>query len=170
MRRMNRWPKPAEVRAFYGDPDPDHNGVADRMWEMNSLERISPPYRMVLAWDTARRLNSITVHKKCASSLFRILEAIAKHYGSEQGIEANRMHMFGGTYAFRLTRGGVSLSMHSYACAIDLDPASNGLGRAWKESQGMMPEAVIDIFKGEGWAWGGDFKRPDAMHFEAITR
>lgn len=157
------------VRAFYGDPDPDHNGTPDRVWEMEALERFSPPYRMVLAWDTTKRLNSITVHKKCASSLFRILSRIAEHFGSEQAIEANGMHLFGGAYNFRTMRGATKLSMHAYGCAIDLDPEANPLGRRYKEAAGMMPRAVVDIFKSEGWTWGGEWKRADCQHFQAAN-
>lgn len=166
----NPWPLQSQMKAFYGDPDAGGDGVADRVWELNNLERISPPYRMVLAWDTSKKVNSITVHKKCASSLLRILTRIAEHYGSEQAIEAARMHYFGGCYNFRMTRGGVTLSNHSYAAALDLDPAANGLGIRYKESNGMMPMAVVNIFEAEGWFWGGRFKRPDCMHFEAVRR
>ena len=31
----------------------------------------------------------------------------------------------------------------------------------------MISPVVVDIFKAEGWKWGGDFTNPDAMHFEA---
>jgi hypothetical protein len=162
------WPKQSDVRAFYGDPDQDHDGIASRMWEVENLERIAPPYGMVLAWDKTRKLNSITIHKKCASSLFRILTKIADHYGSQEKLEAARMHLYGGAYNFRMMRGSTKLSMHAYGCAIDLDPASNGLGIKYREANGMMPMAVVNIFRAEGWRWGGDFKRPDCMHFEAV--
>lgn len=163
------WPKASELKAFYGDPDAGHDGIPDRVWEMNNLERFSPPYRMVLAWDTKKALNSITCHKKCASSLLLILNRIADHYGSQEAIEKARMHMFGGAYNFRLMRGATKLSMHAYGCAIDLDPEANRMGRPYKEMHGMMPMAVVNIFKAEGWAWGGAWKRPDAMHFEAVS-
>ena len=170
MADMSIWPTQAQVRAFYGDPDPDHNGVADRTWEFSALERITPPYRMVLAWDPAKRLNSITVHKRCASSLHTILTKIAEHYGSEQAIEANRLHLFGGAYNFRLMRGSTKLSMHAYGCAIDLDPERNPLGQRYSEAKGMMPMAVVNIFEAEGAVWGGRWKRPDAQHFQwALT-
>lgn len=165
---MEKWPTAAKVKEFYGDPDAGHDGVADRVWEMANIERFAPPYRMVLAWDPTKRVSAIACHKACASSLHRILTKIAEYFGSEQAIEANRMHMYGGAYNFRLMRGSTKLSMHSYGCSIDLDPASNGLGRAYKESMGMMPMAVVEIFKAEGWAWGGRWKRPDCMHFEAV--
>lgn len=165
---MSIWPTQKQAGEFYGNPDPHHEGVPDRVWELQNLERIAPPYRMVLAWDTVRRVNSILVHKKCASSLLRILTKIAEHYGSEQALEANRLHLYGGCYNFRMQRGSTKLSNHSYGCAVDLDPEGNPLGKPWDEKT-MMPTAVVKIFADEGWAWGGRWHRPDCQHFEAVS-
>jgi len=164
-----QWPHQSQVRSFYGDPDPDRDGFPNRTWEDQNLVLLTPPYRMVLAWDTSVRLRRIRVHRKCEDSLLRILTNIAGHFGSEQAIEANGMHLFGGCYNFRTMRGGTSLSMHSYACAIDLDPERNPLGKAHNEKQGMMPMAVVKIFEAEGWTWGGKWKRADCQHFQAAN-
>jgi hypothetical protein len=58
--------------------------------------------------------------------------------------------------------------MHSYGCAIDFDHTNNAMGKQWLPNSEMMPTSVIEAFNGEGWSWGGLFKRPDAMHFQAI--
>lgn len=166
---MNVWPTQAEIKNFYGDPDAGHDGVADRVWELNNLERITPPYRMVLAWDKTKQLNSITCHKKCASSLLRILENIQAYYGTQDKIEHARMHLFGGAYNFRMMRGSTKLSMHAYGCAIDLDPEANPMGTTYHEDSGMMPVQVVQIFRNEGWTWGGRWQRPDAQHFQAAN-
>jgi hypothetical protein len=167
---MSKWPKPYEVKSFYGDPDKNSDGEADGQWRLENLERITPPYRMVLAWEPKRRLNSILVHKKVASSLLYCLNKISLLFGSEQAVEANRMHLYGGCYNFRLMRGATKLSMHAYGCAIDLDPEANPLGKRYEEGKGMIPMAVVKIFEDEGWAWGGRWERPDCQHFEAIER
>lgn len=166
---MTKWPRQADVQTFYGQPDAGHDGIPDRVWEMEHLERFTPPYRMVLAWDHSKQLNSITCHKLCASSLLRILENIQAYYGTQEKLEQARMHLFGGAYNFRLMRGSTKLSMHSYGCAIDLDPEANRMGLEYKEDSGMMPMAVVRIFQNEGWKWGGRWSRPDAMHFEATS-
>ena len=57
--------------------------------------------------------------------------------------------------------------MHSYGCAIDLDPANNPLGRAWRSDAGMIPRFVIEAFTAEEWTWGGRWARPDPQHFQA---
>jgi hypothetical protein len=51
-------------------------------------------------------------------------------------------------------------SAHSYALAIDLNAVYNPLGR----TPTMAPE-IVECFKEEGFAWGGDFNRRDGMHF-----
>lgn len=165
----NVWPLQSGTRHFYGDPDPDRDGVANRSWEDHNLVLITPPYRMVLAWDITAPVRKIRVHRKCEDSLLAILNNIADHFGSEQEIESNRLHLYGGCYNFRLMRGGTSLSMHSFGCAIDLDPSHNQLGKAYSEKDGMMPMAVVKIFEREGWVWGGRWHRPDCQHFQAAV-
>jgi hypothetical protein len=155
------------LRAFYGNPDTNFDGMPETKWEAENLVSIIPPYRMVLAWDKKRTLHTIRTHKKCAASLLRILTRIKNHYGTQEAIEAARMHLYGGCYNFRLKRGISELSVHAYGAAIDLDPANNGLGK--KYGRGMMPLVVVNIFKEEGWKWGGLFHRPDCMHFEATN-
>lgn len=161
------WPKQSEMNAFYGNPDTNNDGQADKAWESGNLVRITPPYKLVLAWDTKRQVSTILVHKKCADSLLRILTAIKDHYKTQEAIDKARMNLFGGVYNFRLMRGGSNLSIHSWAAAIDLDPERNGLGKKWVDGKGMMPTPVVKAFEAEGWVWGGKWKRPDAMHFQA---
>lgn len=165
---MNIWPRQSESKTFYGDPDANHDGRADPAWESVNLTKIAPPWRMVLAWAPTQVVRGIWIHKKCAASLSTVLLATWEHYGRDQrAIEDARMHLYGGAYNFRLTRGGTTLSQHSYACAIDLDPEHNGLGRKWIANTHMMPQPVIDAFRTEGWTWGGEWDRPDPMHFQA---
>ncbi|MGL4324325.1 MAG: M15 family metallopeptidase [Beijerinckiaceae bacterium] len=161
------WPlqNSAAMNAFYGNPDANHDGRADSAWAARHLVRIKPPYPMQWSWGGA--VASLTVNRRCAPSLQRILEAIAQHYGSQAAIEKARMHLCGGAFHFRLKRGGHTLSIHSWGAAIDLDPERNGFGRRYSENRGMMPMAVVDIFAREGWIWGGRWSKADAMHFQA---
>lgn len=160
----NRWPLQSECPAFYGRPDADHNGEPDRAWEDANLMRIVPPWHMYLAWEPTTQIKTIRIHRLCAGSLVSILGTLWAHYGQlQEHVERERMHLFGGTYNFRLMRGATKLSMHSYGCAIDLDPEHNGFGA----HQWTMPPSVVAVFKAEGWAWGGDWSKPDPMHLQA---
>jgi len=157
------WPKQSELSRYYGNPDANHDGLPDRVWEQANLVGLKPAYRMVLAWDPKTQLRTIRVHKKCAASLERVLEGITKLYPSQEAIEQARMHLYGGAYAFRLMRGGHKLSVHSYGAAIDLDPEQNGFG----DATFTMPMPVVELFEAEGWVWGGRWAKKDAMHYQA---
>ena len=163
------WPRPTQLREFYGNPDTNGDGTPDRVWEGTNLTSIVPPYRMVLAWDRTRELSRIRCHRLVADDLKAILVEISELYGNSQSeIEKHGLHLFGGCYNFRLMRGGVKLSVHSYAAAIDLNPEGNPLGASWNAKKKMMPLDVVAIFKRHGWKWGGEFSRPDCQHFEAV--
>ena len=71
-----------------------------------------------------------------------------------------------GAYIHRLTRSGRSLSPHAYGMAIDLDAEWNQMGY-----QPTMNPDVVKVgeemgFTVIGMTWGGNFSRPDGMHFQ----
>lgn len=162
------YPKQLDVPAFYGKHQLDAHGVPTEKWEDAFLTSITPPYQMRLAWDTDQVARKIRCHKQVARDLSNILEKIWDAYDRDlEKIKAARMDLYGGCYNYRPMRGLATLSMHSWGVAIDLDPDRNALGVKWEDGKGMMPTNVIDIFQDSGWTWGGGFKRPDAMHFQA---
>lgn len=72
------------------------------------------------------------------------------------------------TYNYRSKIWGGGLSLHSWGMAIDINPGTNPyqLGN-YGEPQTDIPGKVIEIFKNNGFAWGGDWAGArDAMHFE----
>lgn len=66
-----------------------------------------------------------------------------------------------GCFNVRKMRGLNSMSIHSWACAIDVNAAWNGLG---KEPQ-LSPE-FVKCFIDAGFDWGGTWQRKDGMHFQ----
>lgn len=158
------WPHdPAELDAFYGDPR-GAGGGPNPAWEAANLVSFTFPWH-------EKGAQSYKIHKKCLASLDRILNAIWDHAGHDQAkITAAHLDETGGTYAFRANRNNPAvLSNHSRGIAIDLAPDSNPNRKAWVEDGTMLPRWVIQIFKAEGWRWGGDFNSTkDAMHFEAV--
>lgn len=52
-------------------------------------------------------------------------------------------------------------SLHSWGIAFDIDAAWNRLGK-----KGDLNPAIVEIFKKNGFDWGGDFKVEDSMHFQ----
>lgn len=161
---MTKWPLQKECDAFFGNPR-GANDNASAAWESKNLTSVKCPWVLRYA---GKPVSGIRVHKKVAASLERVLKAIWDRVGHNQSeIDRIGMSVYGGGYNFRAMRGGTSLSMHSYGCAVDFDPANNGLG----DKTPKMDRRVIEEFEREGWEWGGHWSRPDGMHFQAaLTR
>ncbi len=151
--------------SFYGNPDGNLDGRPDVAWEAKNIVRIKPSYPMFWSW-SMQPVKAIAIHRKCADSLTDILREIGREIPQEE-IEKYQLDRCGGGYNFRLMRGSNSLSVHSYGAAIDLSPEINALGVRHDSKRLMMPQKIVDIFAAYGWKWGGLWKRPDGMHFEA---
>ena len=81
-------------------------------------------------------------------------------------IEVANANTYGGCYGPRFSRvsGNLGyLSRHSYGMAFDTNTVSNCGGCVPK-----MNCDVVRIFRRHGFAWGGNFRRPDGMHFEWV--
>lgn len=165
------WPKQSECREFYGNPvnKRDPSKVAPQ-WEAQNLVVVASPWRMVTSWrdekGVRRPVKGVRVHRKCAESLARVFAAIWQASGQDQAkIEQWGCHLLGGGFTYRAKRGGSSLSMHAYGCAIDLDPDRNGMGDTTPNFANIRE--VLNAFASEGWEWGGDWSSPDGMHWQA---
>ena len=66
-----------------------------------------------------------------------------------------------GCFNVRKKRGGSSLSLHSWGMAFDINAAWNRFGM-----KPTMSKEFVDCFKAAGFDWGGDWKKPDGMHFQ----
>jgi hypothetical protein len=77
-----------------------------------------------------------------------------------RGLSKSIYH-YDGCYVPRFIAGSHSLSFHTFGTAIDLNAADNYRGIA-----GKMDRQVVAIFKRWGFAWGGDWRYTDPMHFE----
>lgn len=161
---MSAWPKQSECNSFYGDPR-GSNGWPSPKWEKENLMLVPAPWKLVTAWDGSP-VRGIRCHIKCAESLERVLAEIWEAAGRRQDvIDLWGMNLFGGGYNFRVMRGGSALSMHSWGCAVDFDPARNVFGS--KKINFVHCPAVLHAFAHEDWTWGGEWKRPDGQHFQA---
>jgi len=146
----------AQIMAKYGSPgDPDN------------LTTIQLPYKMRIAWDLKTTVSRITCHKLIAIPLSNVFTDLLAHYGYEELVRLG-IDIFGGCYNFRKMRGGNRWSRHSWAIAIDLNPAKNGLRIKWKDAQFSKPEyaKIVEIFYNNGFMSYGKDRDYDAMHFE----
>ena len=60
------------------------------------------------------------------------------------------------------TTGG-TISRHTWAVALDLNVKANCIGCV-----PVMDCRIVQIFRANGFAWGGNFLTPDGMHFEYV--
>lgn len=66
-----------------------------------------------------------------------------------------------GCFNIRLKRGLSSMSLHSWAIAIDINAAWNSLGK-----EPTMSKELVACFTDAGFEWGGTWIRKDGMHFQ----
>ena len=81
-------------------------------------------------------------------------------------IDVANANSAGGCYVPRFSRvsGQIGfLSRHTYGMALDTNTVTNCGG-----CRPRMNCDVVRIFRRHGFAWGGNFRRPDGMHFEWV--
>jgi hypothetical protein len=162
----NKWPSKGQMNAFYGDPDVNNDGAPDLQWEQRNLTKILPPYQL---YYNTKPVKLITCHRLVANSLNRCLTVIGAEFDEEERAKYE-LDVFGGVYNFRAKRGNPeSLSIHSWAAAIDLSPRINAFRVRYGSVPNMMPARVVEIFRAESWTWGGPWRNADGMHFQAAA-
>ena len=74
---------------------------------------------------------------------------------------AKELKTWDGCFIIRQKRGLTSLSLHSWAIAIDVNAFENGLGKEPK-----LSKEFVKCFTDAGCDWGGTWQRKDGMHFQ----
>lgn len=78
----------------------------------------------------------------------------------ERGL-AHELKTWDGCFIIRSKRGLSSLSLHSWAVAIDVNAFENQLNQTPK-----LTPAFVKCFTDAGCEWGGSWQRKDGMHFQ----
>jgi hypothetical protein len=102
-------------------------------------------------------LGSVTCHKDLFPQLRAALLEVQQR-GLADEIDPRQ---YAGCYYPRFIADTTTLSNHSFGLALDLNVAGNGRGTV-----GEIDRDVVAIFKTWGFAWGGDWRWTDPMHFE----
>lgn len=145
----------AQLIAKYGTPNKEGKGY---------ITQITLPYAM---YYDGKKVTKISCHKLVADKLLAIFNDILEFYGQD-AIRDLKIDDYGGCFNYRLMRGGTKLSVHSWGCAIDLNPSRNLLKETSKTARFARLEykPMIDIFYKHGFVSLGREKNFDWMHFE----
>jgi hypothetical protein len=168
---MTKWPLQRECDSFYGNPRGKNVTQPSAKWESEYLVFFKPPFRITYA---GKHVAQFKVNKNCLVGFQEAFNNLYKAAGGKQKtLDHWGVSIFAGCYNYRLMRGGNSLSMHSWGCAIDLDPANNSLSDNTPRFS-QFPE-VLDAWAKTGALWGGDWdgdkdtldeRRCDGMHWQ----
>lgn len=69
-----------------------------------------------------------------------------------------------GCFNIRSKRGASTYSLHSWGLAIDINSAYNRFGCV-----PTMDPRLVKCFTDAGFHWGGEWNRPDGMHFQLAS-
>jgi len=156
------WPQDtiAAKNAFYGD-------FQSKGWGALYLTHIRPPFTMF--YDKKPMAAGVLVNRKCADAFMAAFQEIWEKCDRDQHkVDLAGASDYGGCFNIRPIAGSSNWSNHSWACAIDLSPSTNGFRH---DSSTTLSTVVIDAFKRQGALWGGDYHgRKDPMHLEFVSR
>lgn len=170
------------IRRSWDPFDPDYTlGLAATKVALGEFAyQVTPDGRVLVdpAW-VARNISgggvrtaftSLSVVAACHVVIRKALEAVfadVVEAGLAGVFDLDNTNQYGGCYVPRFNRiGGAiggSLSRHTWGMAFDMNTVTN--------AQGTVPQLdcrVVRIFRRHGFAWGGNFTRPDGMHFEWV--
>lgn len=152
-----------EINTVYGKPYVRNNMHKYDEEFRNKMSIVSLPFPMRLSWNKDKEVNRILVNNLIGSTIIDALQEVLDEVGYEE-LRRKEWDLYGGIFNFRSVReNGNKLSTHSWGIAIDLNPHLGPLGETPKN----YPQIFVDAFTKRGFLWGGNFKRPDGMHFQA---
>lgn len=126
-------------------------------WERQQLVSITPPFE--LRDGRGRPLPAIRCHRRIAPALSRALEDLKRRE------LCHLVNTFDGCFMPRHQQWDPArgLSRHTWGIAVDLNARLFPYG-----SKAKQHPRLIEAFKRQGFAWGGDWRTPDPMHFEIV--
>jgi hypothetical protein len=113
--------------------------------------------------------NTIALHKNVGDSFVYAMKEVLDFYGIDL-IKKLGLNIYGGSFVFRRSVDGISISTHAYGLAVDFLPSANAF--AWYANNSLLAEppytAFLDILEKWGWYNNGRWYKQDWMHFQAI--
>ena len=117
--------------------------------------------KFMVLWDVPAELEVGAIPKKvyCNKDMVKPLSIAFKNIIDRNLV--SELKTWDGCFNIRQKRGALSPSLHSWAIAIDINAAWNGFGKT-----PTMSKELVQCFKDAGFEWGGDWSKPDGMHFQ----
>lgn len=128
------------------------------------LKKYGPPAadnKWLVLWDVPTHLEIGVIPKRiyCNKDLVKPLEQAFKNLIDRGYVK--ELKTWDGCFNIRKKRGLNSMSLHSWAIAIDVNAFENGLNVTPKLSAGF-----VKCFTDASFHWGGSWTRKDGMHFQ----
>lgn len=140
--------KPSQALARFGNPDIYFERKHMVLWDVPSDINNAIPALP----------NKIYCNKLMVAPLEKAFRNLIK-----AGL-AKELKTWDGCFNIRKARGLSSMSLHSWAIAVDLNAAWNGLGKT-----PTLSARFVKCFTDAGFDWGGTWARKDGMHFQLST-
>ena len=115
----------------------------------------------LVLWDVPTELEIGVIPKRiyCNKDMVKPLEQAFKNLIQRNYV--NELKTWDGCFNIRKKRGLASMSLHSWAIAIDVNAFENGLNQTPK-----LSKEFVKCFTDAGFDWGGTWTRKDGMHFQ----
>jgi hypothetical protein len=166
MSPQSPWPHEdvAALNAFYGDPR-GPNGKENPSWAAKNLVSWAPPYPIFYSDGQRTPLRHLRIHRKCVGAFDAAFKDVLATLGADY-IHTHNLNVSGGAFCYRVERGGSRLSVHSWGCAIDMDPGHNPFPHVWVPNKGFIDTRFAEILEAHGFCWRGARGDIDPMHFQ----
>ncbi len=117
--------------------------------------------KAMVIWDVPTELELGVIPKKlyCNKDLAQPLRKAFEHIIQRNLV--SELKTWDGCFNIRKKRGATTPSLHSWGLAIDINAAWNGFGK-----QPTMSSELVACFRDAGFDWGGEWGKPDGMHFQ----
>jgi hypothetical protein len=115
---------------------------------------------------------TLKFHPRAAAALTKVSTKLKQLVATTPSLGAYLTGELGGTFAWRPIANTTRMSVHSYGAAIDIVVSKSNYWEWEKNRAGQftwknqIPQAIVDAFESEGFAWGGRWYHYDTMHFE----
>jgi hypothetical protein len=151
-----------EILDYYGVPGRmiGQKFKADQKWKAENLAYYGFSFPLYRSWDQIE-IKGFTIHKKVGAAMIDALEEIWDIYGLGR-MQHHHLDQWGGCYNPRKKRRSKELSTHAWAISLDFLPDLGPLGEPPR-----LPWHVVHAFTKRGFIWGGEWRQPDGMHFQA---